>query len=587
MIKNSQYDLILRLKQQARHGMADTPNNDNPYNNPLNIDWNTVTDSGKAFLDLIKTLTTAVDNFGSAFDKLNKGFATSLGIQTIAKRVSSLGDAYTEATKDALALENRNKQLNKGFGITTAAAAKLSENLQKVASTYKFTSQQSMQYAVGIKKMLPTFNQTANTNTEFYASLQKVQDITRTNLGLSEEQANSYTQYAASQNESADASLRVAQAVAKAFGDESGDLGYFSMITTEIAGLSEDIQLQYGKVPGNLETAVIKAKKFGLSIEQIAKASSDMLQIETSIGQELEYQLLSGRRLVDSSGKSLTNTFREAALRGDMNAQADAMNKILEQEGETLENNLFARKQMAELLGMDEKSLSSALQKKKILDKAAASGITIDLNGSNALEQAAAAVEAGALSPADFESLKNATDTRSTEDLLKQILDVEQETLFATVLGNQQQIISATKSGITGGAKELLKNLGISDEMINAVGTAQTIKNVLKAGSDAKTGIKGGTGKGLPGSDQVNQLDGSDVVIPPGSSKAILMGPDQINLRDDDMVIAGTNLGGTGGNNTNMQTFANMIVAAINNQTAQLKQNDRLFGGGMNAPYYG
>jgi len=36
-----------------------------------------------------------------------------------------------------------------------------------------------------------------------------------------------------------------------------------------------------------------------------------------------------------------------------------------------------------------------------------------------------------------------------------------------------------------------------------------------------------------------------------------------------------------------MQKFAAMIVAAINNQTAQLKQNDRIFTGGMNAPYYG
>jgi hypothetical protein len=69
------------------------------------------------------------------------------------------------------------------------------------------------------------------------------------------------------------------------------------------------------------------------------------------------------------------------------------MNTIIENEGEVLENNLFARKQMASLLGMEEGQLASAIQKKKILDKASASGITIDVNGSNALAQAAAAVD--------------------------------------------------------------------------------------------------------------------------------------------------------------------------------------------------
>ena len=40
-------------------------------------------------------------------------------------------------------------------------------------------------------------------------------------------------------------------------------------------------------------------------------------------------------------------------------------------------------------------------------------------------------------------------------------------------------------------------------------------------------------------------------------------------------------------NGDGMQKFAAAIVAAINNQTAQLKQSQPSFAGGMNAPYYG
>ena len=45
--------------------------------------------------------------------------------------------------------------------------------------------------------------------------------------------------------------MMAAKRVAEAFGDDGkGDLGYFKMITSEIADVGAEVQLQYGKIPG-------------------------------------------------------------------------------------------------------------------------------------------------------------------------------------------------------------------------------------------------------------------------------------------------------------------------------------------------
>jgi hypothetical protein len=560
------YQLIARLKQQPRHGADPLPGD---LGDPAGVTLGGIVGLGGAAIDTVA----AIAKLTTSVAGLNKALIISTGLEKAQAGVQALNTAYKNLVSPSLKLEKSNASLNKSFGINSVAAAGLAGKLQTIANTYGLTSEQVKQYAVNIKSMLPLMNQQTNTGTAFYEGLQKTQDILKTNLGLSDDQTNSYSEYAAAANNTADTTLMVAKRVAEAFGDNAqGDLGYFKMITGEIADAGSEIQLQYGKIPGSLESAVIKSKKFGLSLQNLQSAATNLLNIEASIGQELEYQLLSGHRLVDTSGKSLTNAYREATLRGDMNAQADAMNTIIEQEGAVLENNLFARKQMSQLLGVDEKQLASAIQKKKILDKAAASGITIDLNGSGALEQAAAAVEAGALSPEDFESLKKATDTRTTDDRLEQILKVNEEQLFYDKLLNQQAIIKATSESATGNAPGL-GGFEKSYATLEAIGTAYMAM---------RTGIAAGT---LP----TNILNAATMaeggVVPPGypnDTYPALLSSDETVMPPQSLDTVMNNVSGDG-----MQKFAAMIVAAINNQTAQLKQNDRIFTGGMNAPYYG
>ena len=542
--------------------------------------------------DSLNQLRAAVNNLDSDTNNYLRGLDKQIAIN------EKLNEQYIAAAKQTLVLERRNAQINKTFGVGVKQAAMLSQKFQQVAESlsennkqYQITGVQAAKYGGSIRKMVPTLNQFAAAGTDMYKSLQQTQNILQTNIGLTEDQSNAYTQYAMQNGNSASSMLLATKQLAKTL-DPDGTMGYFKMITETIAGTSEEIQLQYGKIPVNLELAVLKAKKLGFSLEDLSGTADNLLEIESSIGQELEYQLLSGRRLVDDQGASLTNLYREAALRGDMNKQADIMNNILESEGETIENNMFARKQLALTLGIEEKQLASALQKKKILDKAAASGIDINLDAADsgkALAAAADAVKAGAITDQEYQDLVDASDTRTTEDIMKQQLEVMQEANIINLLQlSQAQMVGNNQTSI-------LENIKNQDFLMNQTGDALKALGQARRGFAAAGVITGGAATiQSAGSGYDNEaVDTGDAVITPGYGKRVLTFPEDtlqapLAFNDNDTIVAGTNLAGKGGSagSADISQFAAMIVAAINNQTRALK-SDATFGGGLNAPYYG
>jgi hypothetical protein len=102
-----------------------------------------------------------------------------------------------------------------------------------------------------------------------------------------------------------------------------------------------------------LEAATMKARLLGTTMGELSAVGDKLLNIESSIGTEMEYQQLTGHRLLTNSGKSLTNEYRMAQLKGDGVKQAELMQQFLEKEGDTLENNYIARQKASELFGID------------------------------------------------------------------------------------------------------------------------------------------------------------------------------------------------------------------------------------------
>ena len=507
----------------------------------------------------------------------------------------NIGKSFTDLAKKSTFLEQRNSALNKSFGITSDAAFTLSADLQKTAGNLGISGVQAMKYAGSLKKLLPTMQQHNKSNNDTYQGLQMVQHAMQTGMGLSEEQANAYTEYAGAAANNASQMMAVAQEVADTV-DPEGTMGAMKMITQGIADAGSVIQLQYGRMPGTLEMAVVKASKLGFALEDLSSAADNLLDIESSIGQELEYQLLSGHRLVDDQGNSLTNLYRQAAIQGDMSKQADIMNKIVQDEGETLENNMFARKQMAEMLGIQESQLASAIQKQKILEKAGEAGITINTGSDEEIRKAAEAlVDKGVMEKQEFEKFMKDTDTRTTNDILDELVQVATEQNIATQLMAQKQI----GGGIRADLKKQFADF--SDLMIK-----QSMGDMLELGKlmrkkDVGEKAARETLLSTEGTD-TDVKDTSDVFIPASDGNTIVSGPKgSFRLDKDDDVLAmpgvrdalansntsmpnkntSTSYENTSTSN-DMIKFAAMIVAAIQQQTSVLSRSDSNFRQGVN-----
>jgi hypothetical protein len=518
---------------------------------------------------------------------LNRGVSTQIGMN------QELIDTYVSLAAKSMVFEGRNKELNKTFGISSMGAAKLSETIHTLAKAHGFSGEQAIGYATSIKKLLPTMQQQGKANDKTYVSLQRIQHVLTTNLGLTEEATAKYTLYASKNGENADTTMAFASALAKQLGDTDGTMGYMKMAIEGIAAAGEDTQLQFGKIPGNLEIATIKAKQLGFELDDLADTGKHLLDIESSIGQELEYQLLSGHRLTDESGNSLTNAYREATLRGNMSDAASTLNTILEQEGEVLENNLFARKQMADLMGMDEASLSRALQKKKLLSSSAGLSVLMNLDGTELQKAADAMLKSGEMSQDAFDELSTLNDTRTTDDIMKQQLMVAHESLavLSSMLTEDQKKnveiqrdLLTSKSGIEGFKKEVMLDLNAKE--MQGVGRTESISELIKLAEKNAPLLIPTKGPSYEAAETKTLgtplVKGEDTVIPAGYGSRILTFPEDtlqadVAFKNDDTIIAGTSLSGNNSSGTTgaatdagIMAMARMIVAAINSKGSNL-----------------
>ena len=565
----SQQQLIAKLKRQPKHGMANEAE----------------------ALKLIAELKAAAIAAKPAISALDESSVQlGYGLELMAGAAQKTANTFVDLTNSSLYLETRNKELNKTFGLNSTKAAELSSRLHETADALKVSGAQMMKYASNIKSIVPTMDVLKAQSNVYFKGLTRVQQVLTTNLGLSQEQAASYSLFAAGAGKNAQDQLASQAGLATAIESATGIQGSFKMITEGIAETTADLQLQYGRIPGALEIGILKAKSLGFAMADLNKTADNLLNIESSIGQELEYQLLSGHRLVDTKGKSLTNSYREATLQGNASKQADTLNTILEQEGDTLRNNLFARKQMSELLGMDEASLSRALQKKSILESLPGGEALFDQTGDALL---AAAKSAGATEEQIAELVKS-EDLRTTDQKIEQTLAmmvdsgikaqlVDQTgtvTKISDALTTQAGRVKAPGAGAAGGVIEEMSKQVMTEDIIES-GVQKTLSffDTITLNPGESNEMKG-HGKITTSNDLI--------ATPTGYGDRILLaGEDTFALNNNDTIVAGTNLLGGGGSSNDklsqvMMQVGAMIVSAINR-----KQTDQLFNSGINAPTYG
>jgi len=630
-------------------------------------------DTAKKFEDSFRTTTTAMHGHVSLFKdqyadmttaraELNTSYMDSRAMTIYEDQVKDMNVAMLTSIQNNTFLERRNASLNKSFGVTSRGAAGLAEKFLTVAQAingttttmvdskevvtglanqYAISSQEIGKYAASLQSLIPLLDQAAkgkNVDNSYLDGLYKGQMILQTSLGLSQEQALQFEEMATFSDKSALTQLAAIDAYAKGF-DPNGTAGVYKGIIQDIAALTSDISIHYAKQPLQLAKSVMKMKQLGMSMDDLYKTGEQLLDIESSIENELSYQLISGNQLLDNSGESLTNKFREAHLSGNAADAAEAMNQILEQESGTLKNNLFARKEMAKLLGISEQQVASALAKKEILDKAAKAGVTINLDGTDqSIKAAEDLLKAGTITAKEFEALVDSQDQRTTEDIAKSSLNALQELVLLSSgkLTGQVGSVNAARGGALDASTDVskvmsLKLMEYAEQMNDRYAQTQLLAESRKVEE------KGGNIETLPIKVKKEEIVNNDAIIPPGNGSRILSFPEDklqpsIAFNDQDTITASTQAptyattmsptpetdtsnpmlliadvlnkllskspisksptttttAASSDSGQHIMQVGKMIVAALQNQTGQLKPKpiDNTYGAGLNKPHF-
>ena len=138
----------------------------------------------------------------------------------------------------------------------------------------------------------------------------------------------------------------------------------FKATLAEATKVSGQLAANLGFNPERIAKAVVAAKAFGMTLDQVAKSGEALLNFESSIENQLKAELLTGKQL------NLERA-RAAALQGDQAVLAEELAKNVGTAAEFTNMNVIAQKSLAESVGMTADELSNTLRKR---EEAIASG---------------------------------------------------------------------------------------------------------------------------------------------------------------------------------------------------------------------
>lgn len=463
--------LIDRLKSLPRHGMGN--NKIEESRKPIANELETMLKQLPSLNNLLNEYSTIIDTVSDSNSNLSMGLGKVIGIQeSYATKINAL-------VKNMTFLEERNSALNKSYGLNSISAAKFGKELRTLAVNGAVSGQKMMQYASDLKSLTSGFLSAGKEISGFGKKLLQAQQYMQNNLGVSAAAAEGYEYYASTIADSGAEALTVQKELADVLSAKTGIKS--EQIQKElIEGIGKagaDLQLQYSRIPGTLELAVLKANALGTSIEGLNSTGQNLLNIEQSIGQEMEYQLLSGKRLLTQDGKSLTNAYRQATIQGDANKQAELMDQFLKDQGPILEKNMFARKKAAELMGTDEVTLARMLQKQKLMSELGVESL-MKLN-QNDIGAVVSKLRKDGVDENKIQSLIKSTDNRTTAEVANDYL----KSINSKIINASGVDVGAASATAMAGTKafEPMMTQFSSKEMMASFGAISNFGETFKA----------------------------------------------------------------------------------------------------------
>lgn len=220
-------------------------------------------------------------------------------------------------------------------------------------------------------------------------------------MGLTAEEAGGLAVMSQTSGKSVDGMVKSVVATTSAFNGANRAAVSQGAVLREVANTSESIKLSLGNNPQALAKAASAAQRLGLSLKDVDNIAGSLTNFESSISDELEAELLTGKEL------NLEKA-RELALNNDLEGVSKELFKNSSDIAEFGKMNRIAQEAYAKSLGMTRDQLAKMAYNKALeagmteeQASAAAKVNAEDMKRIDAQENFAAAMEkiAGALAP--------------------------------------------------------------------------------------------------------------------------------------------------------------------------------------------
>lgn len=249
-------------------------------------------------------------------------------------------------------------QINRQLGLGTEAAARTRDRFAEIAQSSgssRFNTEKLVQANANL-------NQTLGTSVEFSGEMLKSFIELTEYMGVSNEAAAKLATLGKITGQtSSEFAGNLALSVANA-NKANGVFVSTASAFEKIKNLSATTLLNLRRNPQALGEAIVLTEKLGLSFEQLKSTSQSLLDFESSISNELEAELLTGRQLNLERARS-------AALRGDDVTLARELARQVGNVAEFERMNVIQRESLAKAFGMSADQMGEMLIKQELMNK--------------------------------------------------------------------------------------------------------------------------------------------------------------------------------------------------------------------------
>lgn len=316
----------------------------------------------------------------------------------------------------------------KNFGMSYTEALALNNQLTSMA----VTSNNAFVTTKGLNESYTQINQSLGTNGKLSKDILISQTELVKQAGYSVEAATMLSKLSLATGKPTKEIAASFLGQAKALNLVNGTAINEKQLLEDVSSLSKDTLATFADQPGKLAEAAYEARKLGLDLEKLKGTQSALLDIESSIANEFEAEVLTGKQLNLEKARyfALTNDYAGLAKElGKQDITRDSFSKM----------NVLQQEATAKALGMTAETMGGMLMDQEAMNKL--SGV----EGKTAKEKFDNLVKEVGLEEAKKqlgdETLANQLASASTQDRLVAITEKLKE-VFVSIAEVVMQIVS-------------------------------------------------------------------------------------------------------------------------------------------------